>query len=559
MTLPSESSMHSMAGTTALFLPFVLLYLSIPGLAGYGLEVPGNNLVMLGGCVAVGVGLVLIASRGQANFLKPLGLLLLSCLLFLPGIVLGHSVWPVSETMLRVLLLISYLFVIKQHFVNEQAIIFAIVLCGYTQALFGLGQFFGLPVGLAGVVHPEMVSGPSRILGSFGQPNAFASFLATSLAFLGYILLSPLGSDRFKQAVAFFIAALFSTALVLASSRVGWAGLVAAYLGVSLAMLVRRESNLFLCWSGSIFLGVLAAVGLVLMQASPLAGAVPTKMNLESPRWVVYGQAIRLIGENFWFGVGFGNWESAYVHSAAAAFHDGRSQSSPFSDYQDSHSIFLQWWAESGVFGFLGICLLLFWPLMRVIRSDRRFDGMTIAAVTTLAPVLLHATFEFPFKLSASHILIYATAVSLCTSQISKAEAVPIKGVLRAVFGFTGDAAILAGSLIFSSNGLNTFYLWRAAHTEPVETDQLAAIQRPMFISGMYDEWFHNIMYRQAVREQDYEQLKQYVVWAESAVEKTPQSWIFETLIRAYDILGMQQEKTAAEHRHQYFFPQRSE
>lgn len=70
--------------------------------------------------------------------------------------------------------------------------------------------------------------------------------------------------------------------------------------------------------------------------------------------------ALTIIKDNFWFGVGTGNWKSAYRE----AYQENNSQMDP-ARYGDAHNQYLNYWVKFGLIGLLWILFVIIYPVVK--------------------------------------------------------------------------------------------------------------------------------------------------------------------------------------------------
>ncbi len=397
-------------------IPFSSLLTVSPGGFRVGLMEGVLALMMLAWLLKILAG----GSRGKSPLKIYGGPLLWPLLLFI-GLVslswlttfsIGGSL---VETAKWVEMLALYLFIFNLLPANQlKWVVLVVLLTGLLQAGLGLYQFI-FRVGPPGF---ELFEGRFlRAYGTFAQPNPYGGYLglvlplALSLAVwnLAQLLKPPGGLHQLKGAIsarAYQIISLILVSLALvmmlaalfaSQSRGAWVGFAAAAL-VTLSARSKKTAALLVA-----LVLLLALIGLIgsfdvsLTPAGPVnqaydnviqrfAGAVAivtitdvatapvTDANFATLERLAHWQAAReMWQDNFWLGVGFGNYAVVYPAYAVGRWLDPLGH---------AHNYLLNIGAEAGLIGFLAY--LIFWILTfgllwKVVRRSRGFHQAVAA------------------------------------------------------------------------------------------------------------------------------------------------------------------------------------
>ena len=227
------------------------------------------------------------------------------------------------------------------------------ITAGVAQALLGYGQW----VLSTGDLGPGSTS--IRVFGTFAQPNPYAGYL--NFALLLALALVVFGEDARERWVAGAAAVLLLVAQVLANSRGGLLGLVAAV--VVLAVVGWRRERLA---------GWVLLIGVPVMTVAWFAHLVPTRIenavvsqfrlsnlslssgvtqaNLSTDERLAHWLAgLRMFAAHPVLGVGAGNYNAAYAQVAVSGWAEPLGQ---------SHNYYINVAAETGVLGLLAFLAL---------------------------------------------------------------------------------------------------------------------------------------------------------------------------------------------------------
>jgi tetratricopeptide (TPR) repeat protein len=125
---------------------------------------------------------------------------------------------------------------------------------------------------------------------------------------------------------------------------------------------------------------------------------------------------LHMIKENFWLGVGFGNW-SLYYPKYAGKYHLSECMSTEYPDarvlYKRTHNEWLQTFAEIGFIGFfcfIMIILSVFYMILRIVSTYPKTEEAIFAAsiCTALIGVSTNMSASFPLRVSIPCIVIFS-------------------------------------------------------------------------------------------------------------------------------------------------------
>jgi O-antigen ligase len=327
--------------------------------------------LLLGGMVVIALGSAALAGGPPRVVLRDVGVLLAACAVLAAG---ARLMQPASPGGLEHI-----------HLINT--LLLAFVCAGCLNAAVAITQYLVPGATWA----PLNVEG--RAVGHLRQPN----HLATQLLWAYAALVALHEIRRLPIWLFAALATLLLAALAMSASRTGVLACIAL---ASWGVLDRRLSAA----SRLALIGapVLLVVGWwALAAGAPAVGqtfggtALLNKADPTSSRWGLWQQTLRLIEQNAWFGVGWGQFNFAWTLTPMEPI--ARSGGHTFSH---AHNLFLHWAAELGVPLALLASALLGFALWRAVQLARQASGIEAplrsGALAMLGVVLVHSLLEFP-------------------------------------------------------------------------------------------------------------------------------------------------------------------
>lgn len=414
------------------------LLIFLPNNGGVGLELPFN---ILSWCAAALVTLWL-ALRLPSGTLRPvtavpaLSLLPLGAFIWSLPLLWSPSPAAFYESLPHVIALwglLALLWVLRRQPLScqqKRGMILLLAAAGLLQALYGFAQLTLLnETASVDGLHPYIYHRP---LGIFQQPNVLGSFVAT-----GVICLL---ASRATGIIASFSLLFMAFMIVLIQSRTAFLGEGAG--AVLLAIAFWRQSHtLKAVWRPFVlmFVGTMMGIALLhgwltpalkmLLPDSALAIlfdslTIINKVGSTVERWAIIKVTLQLIMQHPFLGVGYGGFESAFIHQAVL---NGGPSVSPTLTHP--HNELLYAWSEGGLPGLLGLLLMaadLFISLWR--RGGWGWTGLAL-----LMPVAMHINLEYPLYLSVPHGIALALLLSviLAPASFTPAMGISAQGITR--------------------------------------------------------------------------------------------------------------------------------
>lgn len=274
-----------------------------------------------------------------------------------------------------------------QHLLIVRALLLALMLAGAVNAVIAAMQYLvpgstWVPMGADG-----------RAFGHMLQPNHLATQLLWSL--LALVALREIG--RLPGWLFTSLGLLMITALAMTASRTGAvASLLPALWGLcdrrlsrsSRIALIAVPLLLALCWWA--LAANTATVGHAFAGTGLLQKADPT-----SSRLGVWQQSLRLIAQNPWFGVGWGQFGLAWTLTPMEPVARVSSYS-----FTHPHNLPLMWGVELGLpltLALLGLIGFAAWRALQRVRAAEGAERVVRgAALVMVAVVSLHSQLEYP-------------------------------------------------------------------------------------------------------------------------------------------------------------------
>jgi O-antigen ligase len=296
----------------------------------------------------------------------------------------------------------------RQAGVDFRWLVAMLLLAGVSQAVLGIWQF-GLRG--SGPDHFMILDRFFRAFGTFQQPNPFGGYMSMTAslaigAVIGLIMfwLTKVRAERGWQVgdwmwLIFLVicAGILGLALIMSWSRGAWIGFVAAMAVLTFFLPKRR-------WVGLILVLVTLGAIVILIQVNlvpesitgrlvsfgtdlfvgDVRGVHVTEENFSVIERLAHWQAgLDMARENLWLGVGFGNYEPAYVDYGLLNWPHPLGH---------AHNYYLNMLAETGLLGtlaYLALWAVVFFQLLKMLRRlewpDRGIALGLLAAWTALA------------------------------------------------------------------------------------------------------------------------------------------------------------------------------
>ncbi len=286
---------------------------------------------------------------------------------------------------MQVLILISLTMLISQRY-RWRWLVYVMIMAAAANATVGIYQFFGG----SGALHLVVNGRFFRAFGTFGQPNPFGGFMGmiaplAVMMTLGHLttlwqqwqLHGKLNRPALVASVSTgTLAGIIVLALFMSWSRGAWLAFIASFgvmtlayphrLWHSVGLLFTGVSLMIFAWYANLIpIPIATRLQSVVLDVSALDDArgveITTANYANIERLAHWQAAIRMAQDNFWMGVGAGNYEIAYISYQLINWDEALGH---------AHNYYLNVFSETGAIGLLAYISL--WIMIYVLTWQLR-------------------------------------------------------------------------------------------------------------------------------------------------------------------------------------------
>lgn len=240
-----------------------------------------------------------------------------------------------------------------------------------------------------------------------GHRNLFACFVFLSIP---YFVFGFLNTDKLWRIYFLALLALSFMCIVLLQTRAVWLGTAVSAISFLFLFIIKSSKKGIRTSSKSMLLlsaAILFMAGLLylfLVQTNSLQHFL-NRLNVFNfsqsasgvERLAVWDKTLSLIKENFWFGVGAGNWQVCYTKFSIS----GISEALEGATFQRPHNDFLWILSETGIFGLISFLLLFGVPIFSSVRKflSEPYSNSSLPKLLTSCTLIGFLTisfFDFP-------------------------------------------------------------------------------------------------------------------------------------------------------------------
>jgi len=530
----------------AIFTLYMLvgMHFNMEHVGGYGLYLPFNIIGWMFVSLLIGLGFWQIGKSGKISFSQ------FHCLCWIGfGLMCLPLLYPNNEyadfAVMRLLGLsgglLLYLSFQQYQFTRKECYWFLYVILGSV-----LIQIFLSVSGplLSTVNFLGITLDPP--FGALAQKNIIATFFATGTVISLFLLLNDQSAihSNFKQGIIFSVPFLVCTQFHSLQSRTGVLAL-AFGIGFILVFGFQKNKKVFL-WLGSVLIGLL--IGFKTPYESRPAKALDYS---ENTRMVTYQLTIELIKNNPLFGVGYGNFLSAFrLHYAQRKQEEPSLKTIGNSNMDHPHNETLFWMVEGGIIPLAGL-LIIAGGFLIMLWKVKQKKAWAMAGLIT--PILIHTQLELPFYLSLIHWFIFIFLLYCMDEEYGIWHEAKIRLTV-----FIRIVAILLPIIIISymATTLQTARaITRFERTGFSKPSLLVSVNNPRARQKKYETLVMKLDLGIAKQTKDYKKLKDYIDWAEGYVKHSPYLFIYYDLATAYQTMGDKEKAWEIYRYAQYLYP----
>ena len=530
----------------AIFTLYMLvgMHFNMEHVGGYGLYLPFNIIGWMFVSLLIGLGFWQIGKSGKISFSQ------FHCLCWIGfGLMCLPLLYPNNEyadfAVMRLLGLsgglLLYLSFQQYQFTRKECYWFLYVILGSV-----LIQIFLSVSGplLSTVNFLGITLDPP--FGALAQKNIIATFFATGTVISLFLLLNDQSAihSNFKQGIIFSVPFLVCTQFHSLQSRTGVLAL-AFGIGFILVFGFQKNKKVFL-WLGSVLIGLL--IGFKTPYESRPEKALDYS---ENTRMVTYQLTIELIKNNPLFGVGYGNFLSAFrLHYAQRKQEEPSLKTIGNSNMDHPHNETMFWMVEGGIIPLTGL-LIIAGGFLIMLWKVKKKEAWAMAGLIT--PILIHTQLELPFYLSLVHWFIFIFLLYCMDEEYGIWHEAKIRLTV-----FIRIIAILLPIIIISymATTLQTARaITRFERTGFNKPSLLVSVKNPRAWQKKYETLVMKLDLGIAKQTKDYKKLKDYIDWAEGYVKHSPYLFIYYDLATAYEAMGDKEKAWEVYRYAQYLYP----
>jgi len=530
----------------AIFTLYMLvgMHFNMEHVGGYGLYLPFNIIGWMFVSLLIGLGFWQIGKSGKISFSQ------FHCLCWIGfGLMCLPLLYPNNEyadfAVMRLLGLsgglLLYLSFQQYQFTRKECYWFLYVILGSV-----LIQIFLSVSGplLSTVNFLGITLDPP--FGALAQKNIIATFFATGAVISLFLLLNDKSSicSNFKLGIIFSVPLLACTQFYSLQSRTGVLALSFG-IGFMLVFGFQKNKKVFL-WIGSVLIGLL--IGFKTPYESRPAKALDYS---ENTRMLTYQLTSELIKNNPLFGVGYGNFLSAFrLHYAQRKQEEPSLKTIGNSNMDHPHNETMFWMVEGGIIPLTGL-LIIAGGFLIMLWKVKKKEAWAMAGLIT--PILIHTQLELPFYLSLVHWFIFIFLLYCMDEEYGIWHEAKIRLTV-----FIHIIAILLPIIIISymATTLQTARaITRFERTGFSKPSLLVSVKYPRAWQKKYETLVMKLDLGIAKQAKDYKKLKDYIDWAEGYVKHSPYLFIYYDLATAYQAMGDKEKAWEIYRYAQYLYP----
>ena len=509
------------------------MHISIKHVGGYGLYLPFNIIGWMFISLLIGLGLYQISKVAKLFYSNLYIYCLIGSALMLIPFFYSNNVHA-DLAVMRILGLggglLLYLSFQQFEFTKEEKNRFLYVILGSVIIQILLRSFF--------LFNTEF--------GAMAQKNVFATFLATGTVIALFLLLIDKDGTNniLKQILIFYIPLLACIHIYYMQSRTGYLSII---LGViTIIFFVGRINKNLLIWLGLLFMGLIVGS---LTKGDTIARKV--KQYSGNTRMTTYQLTYEMIKENPIFGVGYGNFLSAFrLHYAKRKKEDPSIETIGNNNMDHPHNEILFWTVEGGIIPLIGLLIIAGGLLMIVWRTKQKSSWSMLGLVF---PILIHTQLELPFYISLIHWVLFIFIIYMIDSDLSKQFEINVE--FLSIFRVVSLAIPIIISIYMATTLQTASVITQFERTGYKEPSLLVSIGNPHAWQKKYETLIMKLNLNIAKQTKNIKKLNHYIDWENRYIEHSPYLFIYYDLATAYEAIGNGEKAWEIYRYAQYLYP----
>ncbi len=517
-----------------------------PNDGGVGFNLPLNIAAWAAATTLICCALIIIVQRGTISLPKNyLTFLAIPAVIIACGIA-ADSALPIDWLFRQLYVIggILFLFGLFQFLperINIDKILLLVAISMLPHTIIGLFQLY-----LPGSLAPWFATATYPLpIGVFQQINVNASYLATGLAIILYLISRPIAHQlSIFSKILLIISAGFSVLIIAASgSRVGLLSALAA----TLIIIVFRRQQLIAkkkLFAVAMLAMLMGGVGSIWTETAGVDSALEktaalTQGNTASVRMSLYSIAYELVKQKPLAGHGISNFLNVWTQ-ATGRFHEANPEAALLPYITHPHNELVLWLIEGGLISVASILLAIALVLLAIFRCGWQRGPAYFAM---LLPITFHTQVELPFFTSATHYFLWLLLTFLVLRHSARTQNLNLSLAAKKL-------SILTTAMLFL--GLQYFFIHTArAHADIMDFARPKQVSQSNLQAALNNLYFKPYAEQLAMRSNLYhsistknnKQVGLIANWIESQLVANPRLKLFEDLITAYDYLKNQDKK----------------
>ncbi len=535
MLLTKQNNRYSRLQLTLLwFFIIVGMHIVTPTPGGVGLYLTPNIIAWLFFSWLIATSLWQITKSKNLNFSAFHGTILCAMgLLIIPMFYSNSSSINAIPRILTMLAGFALLLSLSQLNLTRQGksnLLLLLLLAVFIEAIIGFIQLFLLIPFNISVVGYSPIAG--RPYGSFTQPNVMASFLATGLAMVFYLLLPGklIAKKHKKYYLRFLFCCSFAFALLIAvlQSKTGYlAGLL--LLGLFFPSFIKHR-KLFTSPLMALVGGIL--VGIIVLNTTMTVDR-GEQLYKDRFRSDMYHVSTQLFTDNPLQGIGYGNFERRYREKHLSLMASDDELQPPAKNLRHPHNEILLWLSEGGIIVLFAFFLFAY-GYLRLFSHLPKQKILPLSALVT--PLLIHSQTEFPFYHSVVHWFYFIVFIWL-TLEASDCTQKYLSIKRTGLFKVTILFATILTSLFMLTTLHTSIQMQRFKVSGNNDIELLNNVVNRIAWQEYFEVTLYSYYLKKGFTEKNENALLAYIDWASVFVKQTPRKALYQNMIVAIKTL----------------------